>query len=170
MKIRPATLADITSLATIGKQTFTESFSEDNDDENMVEYLKNEFSKEKLSTQLANNNSAFHFAELDGEVIGYLKTNIGSAQNELKDNNSLEIERIYILKAYQGRRIGQSLFNKAVEIAKSKQLDFIWLGVWEKNNRAIKFYEKNGFERFDQHVFLLGNDRQIDLMMKLKLK
>jgi ribosomal protein S18 acetylase RimI-like enzyme len=61
------------------------------------------------------------------------------------------------------------LFQKAVEIAQSHQMDFIWLGVWEKNEKAIQFYLKNGFEVFDKHIFKLGVDLQTDLLMRLKL-
>ena len=81
--------------------------------------------------------------------------------------NSLEIERIYVLESFQGKKIGQILFNKAVEITKNLNLHTIWLGVWEKNISAINFYLKNGFEKFDQHIFRLGDDEQIDYMMRL---
>jgi ribosomal protein S18 acetylase RimI-like enzyme len=98
-----------------------------------------------------------------------LKINRGEAQTEKKEDNSLEIERIYVLEKFQGRRVGQMLFQKAVEIAKLNQKDYIWLGVWEKNEKAIQFYLKNGFEVFDKHIFKLGVDLQTDLLMRLKL-
>jgi diamine N-acetyltransferase len=85
------------------------------------------------------------------------------------NNNSLEIERIYVLQEFQGKKVGQMLFGKAVEIAKQKNADYIWLGVWEKNIKAIRFYEKNGFVPFGKHLFKLGDDEQTDIMMKLVL-
>jgi len=74
-----------------------------------------------------------------------------------------------VLKEYQGKKVGQLLFDKAIGIALQKNFDYVWLGVWEKNLRAIKFYLRNGFVEFDKHVFKLGNDEQTDTMMKLKL-
>jgi ribosomal protein S18 acetylase RimI-like enzyme len=98
-----------------------------------------------------------------------LKLNFAEAQTELKNNTSLEIERIYVLKEFHGQNMGQLLYNKALEIATKLSIKEIWLGVWEKNKRAISFYKKNGFIEFDTHIFKLGNDDQIDIMMKLTL-
>ena len=87
----------------------------------------------------------------------------------MQNENSLEIERIYVSKEYLGKQVGQLLLGKAIAIANDNKLDFVWLGVWEKNQRAIRFYEKNGFVVFDEHLFILGNDKQTDLLMKLIL-
>ena len=65
--------------------------------------------------------------------------------------------------------MGQLLFEKALAIAKQKKVDFIWLGVWEENHRALRFYTKNGFVAFDSHIFLMGDEAQTDIMMKLEL-
>ena len=127
------------------------------------------FSEDKLTTELEDQNAEFYFATLDNEVIGYLKLNFGASQTELKDDKALEIERIYVLQEFHGKKVGQILYNKAIEVAKDKKSDYVWLGVWEENPRAISFYKKNGFEEFDKHIFKLGNDEQTDIMMKLKL-
>jgi len=156
-------------LKKIGKQTFRETFSESNSEENMDKYLEEGFSNEKLTTELTDKNSEFHFASADNEIIGYLKVNFGDSQTELKDSNALEIERIYVLKEFHGKSIGQLLYDKAIEIARQKEAEYIWLGVWEENLRALSFYKKNGFVEFDKHVFKLGDDEQTDIMMKLKL-
>ena len=98
-----------------------------------------------------------------------LKINVGSAQTELKDDKALEIERIYVISKFQGKKIGQLLYDYALDLAMQGKYDYIWLGVWEENQKAIKFYTKNGFVEFDKHVFRLGNDEQTDIMMKLSL-
>lgn len=170
IRIRDAGLADIDKLQSIGRQTFFETFSAGNSAENMEQYLRDGFSIEKLLEELTNPMTKFYFAEEDNQVIGYLKVNMGTAQTELQDNNALEIERIYVLKAYHGKQVGQLLYEKAIEIARSMQVHYVWLGVWEENPRAIRFYEKNGFVAFDKHVFTLGEDEQTDIMMKLELK
>jgi ribosomal protein S18 acetylase RimI-like enzyme len=169
MKIRKVNLKDIEKLREIGKLTFAQTFSSSSNEENMTKYLKNGFSIRKLKTELTDINSEIYFAELDGKVIGYLKVNVGKSQTEIKIKNALEIERIYVLTEFHGKKIGQILYNKALELAKDKNVENIWLGVWEQNPRAIRFYEKNGFVTFDKHVFKLGNDEQTDLMMKLEL-
>lgn len=170
MEIRKASLNDIERLQEIGKLTFTETFSSANSEENLEKYLNTEFSNEKLTIELSDKYSAFYFVELENKIIGYLKVNFGQAQTEIKDDSSLEIERIYVLKEFHGKKVGQILYEKAVGLAKDNKLKYVWLGVWEENPRAIKFYEKNGFIAFDQHIFKLGNEEQTDILMKLELK
>jgi ribosomal protein S18 acetylase RimI-like enzyme len=160
----------IDQLQQIGRQTFSETFAESNSAENMAKYLEEAYSYEKLSAELNDPNSIFYFAMMGQDVIGYLKLNLGASQTEVKDNDALEIERIYVLKSFQGKKVGQILFDKAIQIAKEQNAEFVWLGVWEENKRAIQFYTKNGFVEFDQHVFVLGDDAQIDIMMKLQLR
>lgn len=135
----------------------------------MKKYLDEDFSLEKLTAEINNKNSEFYFAILDNNAMGYLKINFGPSQTELKDDKALEIERIYVLKEFHGKNIGQLLYDKAIQISRQKKADYIWLGVWEENPRAINFYKKNGFMEFDRHIFKLGNDEQTDIMMKLKL-
>ena len=81
-----------------------------------------------------------------------------------------KIERIYVLKEFHGKKVGQILYDTAFEMAKQRCADYLWLGVWEENPRAINFYKKNGFVEFDKHIFKLGNDEQTDIMMKLQLQ
>lgn len=169
IKIIKVELKDIDKLQKIGRQTFSETFSDRNTEENMIKYLDEGFSKEKLSAELNNKNSEFYFATIGENVIGYLKLNFGQSQTEFQDDKGLEIERIYVTNEFHGKKVGQMLYEKALEIAKLNYSDFVWLGVWEENPRAINFYKKNGFEEFDKHIFKLSNDEQTDIMMKLKL-
>ncbi len=169
IKITKVHLTEIQQLQILAKQTFFETFVEYNTAENMQTYLEEGFTLEKLTAELANPHSEFYFAKQDSEVIGYLKLNFGQAQTELHDPKSLEIERIYVLKAFQGKKVGQILYHQAMEIAKQAGVDYIWLGVWEENTNAIRFYQKNGFVAFDKHIFKLGDEAQTDIMMKLNL-
>ncbi len=169
LKISKVIPGDIPQLQAIGKQTFVETFAEHNTASDLQMYLDNNLSTEKLTNELSDPNSEFYFALLNHKVIGYLKINYGQAQTELKDRSSLEIERIYVLKEFHGKKVGQVLFEKAIAIARQANAEYVWLGVWEKNPRAIKFYLKNGFVQFDKHIFKLGNDEQTDIMMRLNL-
>ena len=170
IKIEQINHSHIAALQQIGRQTFSETFAESNSAENMSKYLEEAYSFEKLNEEINNPNSLFYFAMLDEKVIGYLKLNMGVSQTELQDKNAIEIERIYVLKDFHGKKVGQLLFDKAIKIAKEQQVAYVWLGVWEENKRALQFYTKNGFVEFDQHIFVLGDEAQTDIMMKLALK
>jgi ribosomal protein S18 acetylase RimI-like enzyme len=160
-------LSEVGQLQSLSRQTFSETFSSSNSKENMDKYLNENLSIEKLSEELKNDSSYFFFIKDKERNIGYLKLNMGPSQTELKDETALEIERIYVIKEYQGKKVGQELFEKAIQVAKEKKAQYIWLGVWEENHKAIQFYQKNGFEVFDKHVFRLGDEEQTDLMMRL---
>ncbi|WP_108804357.1 GNAT family N-acetyltransferase [Aquimarina sp. Aq107] len=161
---------DSRKLLEIGRQTFYDAFGPPhNTPENIDYYLNQSFTLEKITSEILNPESQFFFALHKGEIIGYFKLNTGKAQTELIKGESIEIERIYVVKEYQGKGIGQQLFDTIILIAKRQKKDFIWLGVWDENTDAIRFYERNGFETFDKHSFMLGTDKQTDIMMKLVL-
>jgi len=168
--IGKATAADLTTLQAIGRETFFETFAESNTEADMAQYLEHNFSLDALGSELANPDSEFFIAWLEGTAIGYLKVNRGTAQTEMQDDTTLEIERIYIKREYHGRQAGQILYEKALEVAMDYGKQAIWLGVWEHNPRAIKFYEKNGFKAFGKHIFKMGNDEQTDIIMKKLLQ
>ncbi|MBW3522303.1 GNAT family N-acetyltransferase [Chryseobacterium sp. NKUCC03_KSP] len=169
IEIKKVTLGDIEDLQKIGKQTFFETFAESNTPENMNKYLEDSFSVKKLSEEFSNEYSEFYFALSNGEVIGYMKLNTGGSQTEAQQKESSEIERIYVLQDYHGKKVGQLLYEKAIQIAMKRRSEYVWLGVWEKNTRAISFYKKNDFVEFDKHIFVLGDDAQTDIMMKKML-
>jgi len=169
IEIEKVTLANIEQLQCISRQTFIETFSEVNTESNLNKYLDESFNISRLTSEIQNLNSEFYFAVIDTKVVGYLKINYGDAQTELKNDKTLELERIYVLKEFHGKKVGQILFRKAFQIAEQRNVDFLWLGVWEKNHRALKFYMKNGFTTFDKHAFKLGDDVQTDIMMKLQI-
>ncbi|MBL7827998.1 MAG: GNAT family N-acetyltransferase [Saprospiraceae bacterium] len=169
IRIDLVTQGEMETLQQIGRQTFFETFSADNSEENMKKYLEEGFSLEKLTAEFEDNNTRLYFARIDRQVVGYLKLNFGAAQTELKDDTAVEIERIYVLKEFHGKQVGQALYEKAIQVAREAKAAYVWLGVWEKNERAIQFYRKNGFVEFGQHVFKLGDDEQLDLMMRLEL-
>ncbi len=166
LDIRKVLTNEVELLQQISKQTFMETYSTGNTVKNMNRYLEEEFSIENLASELNDENAAFYFARYDSKIVGYLKVNFGDSQTELHDKNTLEIQRIYVSKKFQGSGIGKSLYKKAIKIAQEKEVEFVWLGVWEENPKAIRFYEKVGFEAFDKHIFVLGDEEQTDIMMK----
>lgn len=166
MLIEKVSPSDLESLQEIARATFYETFSVFNSEEDMRHYLEHDFSAEKLLAQIDNPGSEFYFARIDHEIAGYLKVNTGDAQTERQPGNTFEIERIYVSSHFHGKQVGQLLCEKAIELALDKKADFIWLGVWENNPRAIRFYEKNGFVPFGKHLFRLGDDEQTDVLMR----
>ena len=168
IQIRKIDIDELNELQMIGRQTFHETFAEINTPEDMEKYLEESFHTDKLTNEIQNPNSEFYFATFENQVVGYLKLNFGQTQTEFQYSNSMEIERIYVLKEFHRKRVGQILLDKALLIAHQSKSEFVWLGVWENNERAINFYKKNGFVEFDKHVFKLGEDEQTDIIMKLK--
>ena len=169
LRIEKISAFNIDELQKISRDTFFQSFVTSTSEENMQHYLEHNFSKEQLTKEVENSHSEFYFAILESEVIGYLKINYSAAQTELKDDHTLEVERVYVRNNYYGKGVGQQLLDYARQIAKQKNMQSIWLGVWENNHRAISFYKKNGFVTFDTHVFMLGEEAQTDYMMRLDL-
>lgn len=169
IKIQKAGFGDLKTLQEISRRTFYETFADSNTQEDMQHYLTVNFSLDQLSVELSENDSQFFMAWDKDRVVGYLKVNSGPAQSDLKEDNSLEIERIYVLNPYHGKKVGQLLYTHALEVARPLGKLSIWLGVWEKNSRAIRFYEKNGFVTFGTHMFKMGEDEQIDLLMRKSL-
>ncbi len=164
--IHKAGIEDLETIQRIGRQTFSETFAESNTEEAMKTYLEESFSTEKVKSELNNPDSYFFIAWEEDNPVGYLKLNSGAAQTELQDDTSLEIERIYVKKSHHGQKVGQLLYDQALETAQNLNKSYLWLGVWEKNLRALQFYRKNGFEEFGSHTFRLGDEDQTDLMMK----
>jgi diamine N-acetyltransferase len=170
MEIIKATSDDVYKLQKISVKTFSDAFAKDNTPENLKSFLDFAYSINKLSQELFNPESEFYFAKTDGKIVGYIKLNFGAAQTEIADSNSVEVERIYVEQELHGAGVGKALLDKAIAIAQQRQADYIWLGVWEKNPKAIRFYEKNGFVTYGSHKFMIGEDNQTDILMKLQLK
>jgi len=167
--IRKATISDLEIIQEISVQTFTETFADVNSAENMENYVRDNFNSAQVASEINNPESVFYLATLENETIGYLKLNFGDAQTEMVNKQAMEIHRIYVSKAFLGKKIGQLLLDEAIKIARQSGADFLWLGVWEENHRALQFYSKNGFVEFDKHIFTLGNEIQTDLLMRLEI-
>ena len=160
---------DIKKLQTIAKQTFTETFGSQNTAEDLAKFLNEEYDFNKLKSEVTDPESFYYFCYFNDELAGYLKLNIGSAQTESDYPESLEIQRIYVLQKYQGQKIGLSMMQHAIAVAKKIKKSQVWLGVWEKNLKAQAFYRKSGFEKVGSHDFVLGDDIQNDYILVKEL-
>lgn len=165
INIKKCNIKDLPKLLEISYETFNETFKNQNSPENIKAYLERAFNLKQLEKELSNISSQFFFVYLNNEVAGYLKININDAQSEEMSDESLEIERIYIKRKFQKHGLGMYLLNKTIEIAMEFNKKKIWLGVWEKNENAIAFYEKMGFVQTGSHSFYMGNEEQVDFIM-----
>lgn len=163
---KPVTTNNLDELLELSKTTFRDAFEHLNNPDDFKNYFTSAFTIEKLRAELKNPDSAFYFAQVDGKNAGYIKLNYASAQTEFKDNDAVEVERIYVLASHQGKQIGKQLIAFAIERAMTQKLRYIWLGVWEHNLNAIRFYEREGFAQFSSHQFVLGKDVQTDILMR----
>ncbi|WP_238882524.1 GNAT family N-acetyltransferase [Clostridium sp. YIM B02551] len=169
LRIKECNLDDIEKVKYISEKTFYETFSNENTKEDMDNYLKENFSYEQLESEIKNNSSRFYIVQNSEEVVAYMKLNFDKSQTETGHPNTIEVQRIYVLQDYKSKKIGKRLMQKAIEVGIENNINYIWLGVWEHNLNAIRFYEKLGLEKFDTHIFKLGDDEQTDNLMKLIL-
>ncbi len=167
--IREATKEDGVLIADISRQTFYATFAADNTKEDMEKFMREQFTRGKLILEVGRPGNYFFIAHLNNEVAGYLKLREGKDPETLNNQPSLEIARLYAMPNMIGKGVGKLLMQKSIDVAKEKNKEIVWLGVWEKNQRAIDFYQKWGFEKFDVQDFLLGDDVQKDWLMKKKL-
>ena len=167
--IKKVTEDDLSILKEISIKTFTETFAKDNTPEDTQKYIETNFTDEKILSEIKNEGSYFFIAFLDEKPVAYLKLNVGKAQTEEQGDDSMEIQRIYVLSEFKGKRIGSKLMEKAEDEAKKMKVKRIWLGVWEHNDAALAFYDKKGYKRFSEHIFMFGNDPQTDYLLEKKI-
>jgi ribosomal protein S18 acetylase RimI-like enzyme len=167
--IKIADKTEATLIAELSQQTFYDSFAMFNTKENMDKFMNEQFTKEALMAEVGAPGNIFLLAYFAGEALGYACMRKSENPQELGDISAIEIARIYAVQKAIGKGVGRLLIERCIEIAKEKNEKVIWLGVWEHNPRAIAFYLKWGFEKFGEHPFMLGDDRQTDWMMKKNL-
>lgn len=164
--IRQAKCSDLTALVEMARKSFLQAFTSGNKIENVLSYLEEAFTLEQFTEEYDHAASTFFVAEIEGEIVGYTKVNMIPAQTDVHDPESLEIARLYVLEEYLGHGLGLGLLNYAFAFAKQEKKKFLWLGVWEKNARAIRFYQKHGLQKFGEHPFPFGDEIQTDWLMR----
>lgn len=157
--------ADLATLREISIRSFRQAFESDNAQKDMDAYIAESMSEQRLSAEIRNEESIFMFAYCGEKLAGYLKVNFGAAQTEKLTGINMEIERIYVLAEFQRSGVGQVMLDKALHLAIAAGVHNVWLGVWERNAKAIAFYTRNCFSVCGSHSFRLGDDVQTDLLM-----
>ncbi len=179
MTLRPVQAHELTTLLQLAKTTFIHTYEHLNNPDDFKAYLEDNFILQRLQNEFYTEGVAFYFLETT-EIVGYIKLIFKKSPLEsdepilyesdinFVEKMGVEIERIYVLEAFKGIGAGRFMIEKTVEIAQTLGLDYIWLGVWAENEKAIRFYEKMGFTIFGEHIFRIGSDNQLDrLMLKM---
>jgi ribosomal protein S18 acetylase RimI-like enzyme len=169
IRILTANHAHAELLSNLGAETFYEWFTEGNNPEDVQQYVREAFSLSQIKRELDEPGTVFMLAQEGDQVAGYMKLRI-SDEVSFPGKRCLELHRLYITRGFIRKKVGSIFMEQAIGYAQANGFDILWLGVWEKNERALAFYKKWGFEQFSAHTFMLGNDAQTDLMMKLEVK
>ena len=171
LTIRQATIDDAKVLTDLAYTTFWDAFAHHpkNAPDDLNHYMRQAFNVEQIATELADEKNIFLIAEIGDEPAGYSKIIIDNIEPGITAERPIELSRLYSHQKHLGRGVGQSLMEACFERARAEGRDVMWLGVWEYNPRAQRFYEKNGFRVVGSHVFQLGEDPQTDLLMQREL-
>lgn len=166
LTIRRANGEDVELLAELGRRTFSDTFAVDNNPEDMSDYLASAFSREQQAAELADPDSLFLIAESERKAVGYAMLRSGNVLEEVTGAKPIELVRLYVSRESLGSGVGAALMQACISEAKQGGYETVWLGVWEHNHRAQKFYRSWNFQEIGTHVFQLGNDPQTDLLMQ----
>ena len=168
-ELRKADLSDLPELLALARTSFVQAFTAGNKPENVQAYLAEAFTEDKLTQEIQETASTFIVASLAGKLVGYTKLNLSAAQADVQDTASVEVARLYTLEEVWGTGLGQVLLDAAIAFGRQEGKTWLWLGVWEHNARAIRFYEKNGLCIFGSHPFPFGDEIQTDWLMRVDL-
>jgi ribosomal protein S18 acetylase RimI-like enzyme len=165
VRIRSATTLDAQLIADLGARTFRDTFGPDNTEADMADYLASAFGPAIQARELEDAHTSFLIAQADGSTAGYARLRFGDSPTSVGGRRPVEIVRFYVDGPWIGHGVGAVLMGASLDLAKDRGCDVVWLDVWERNPRAIAFYEKWGFVVVGSQPFLLGDDVQNDLLM-----
>ena len=164
INIRRIVAADVPVLAGIARKTFYDTFTGTCSEKDMQGFLAEYYSEERLGREVAIADNYFYFAEIDGKPAGYLQFMEDYSGFPLMQKwKALELKRIYVLQEFHGQGLAARMMDFVMEHARAGQYEVVWLGVWEHNDRAQKFYKKYGFvDSGYTHDFPIGDTPQTD--------
>lgn len=169
IELKSCTANDVEELQKLARAAFHQTFAAQNPAKDMQHYLEHDYSLPVLTDELKDPNALVLFLYYDGKLAGYTKLNVGSAQTEPMGDDTLEVQRIYLLKDFHRLGLGTKMIKYAIKVAQNKHKHAIWLGVWDQNERAKKFYQAMGFKPVGTHKFKLGRQIQRHFVMKMTL-
>lgn len=168
--IRPTLAGDIPELQRLAIKTQVETFGAYNTEANMKAYLDQAYNLAALHDELDEPGSRNYLAFVNGRLAGFMRLRRTDEVAHLLGDNTIELQRLYVDKAFQNKGVGAALMKEALAQATAGNFEWIWLGVWERNYNAQEFYAKWGFERFSEHIFQMGDDPQTDWLLRKAIR
>jgi ribosomal protein S18 acetylase RimI-like enzyme len=162
-------ITDAALLRDFAEHTFRAAYEDKNNADDFQDYCEKAFTLQQVESEISHPQSAFWFVRIDNDLVAYLKLNFGHHQPQLQSDRTVQVERIYVAPAFQGRKIGEKALSFAREQALSAGAEWLWLSVWQANPPAVRFYERCGYEIFGVETFVVGKDEQLDWLMKLEV-
>jgi ribosomal protein S18 acetylase RimI-like enzyme len=167
--IREATIVDLPKLRNLAISVFTITFEKANNPDDFKAFMDEAYSEAQMRKELAEPGAVYLIAEDGDQFAGYARVRENNEVDQYLGPNHLELQRLYADIPWQGKGVAKALMDACEKIARDRGKDWIWLGVWEHNPKAQHYYTKHGYERFSEHSFMLGNDKQTDWLMKKKI-
>jgi GNAT superfamily N-acetyltransferase len=167
--IRTATAADAAAVADLARRTFYDTFAATNDPTDMALHLANAYSVEKQTLEIADRDMTTLLVEEGGDAIAYAQIRTDHVPECVTGADPIELWRFYVDRGWHGRGVAQTLMAEVKTVARQRGAKTLWLGVWERNDRARAFYAKCGFADAGEHIFLFGTDPQTDRVMVTNL-
>lgn len=163
--IRLAAPADAAAVAELARRTFFDTFAASNDPADMALYLEQSYGVDQQTREINDRDITTLVVEVDGQAVAYAQLRSGDVPECVTGPAPVELWRFYVDRAWHGRGIAQAMMHRVKEVARDRGARTLWLGVWERNDRARAFYAKCGFTDAGDHIFLFGTDPQTDLVM-----
>lgn len=170
LKIRQADAADDKLISTLGAVTFYEAYFEQDDAGDLAHYIHESFNPEKIAAELADSNATFFIVYRNDRAVGYAKMREGSKYECVTSENAVELQRIYIVERVFGTGVGEHLLKFCLDKARRRGFDTLFLGVWQENKRAVRFYEKHGFRTAGTITFPYGETVGTNWVMEIDLR
>ena len=158
-------MSDADVLTHFAKRTFRETYEPLNRPEDFKQYMADNFSVEQQTKKLSDPGVNTFLCEIEDNLAGYGELWSSPPPDCIVAEKLLEIRRLYVDKPWQGKSVASRLMQAMLDDARSRQVNGVWLGVWEHSPRAQAFYKKSGFVKVGQHVFRLGSAMQTDYIL-----
>lgn len=168
--IRHATMYDAAAVAALGRRTFCDTFAADNTPEDLAMFLDATYGESVQREELTSPHLTYLLAEHDQALVGFALLRRGKATPQVTDPTAIELQRLYVDLPWHGTGLARALMAECFRVARESGAGAMWLGVWERNARALRFYAAQGFVAIGQQVFTVGSDPQTDTVMLRRLR
>lgn len=169
ISIRAATIADAVLISVLASTTFYEAYFTQDESQNLANYISESFEVEGIRAEISDPDSTFFLIFLDEKAVGYTKLISNSRLGCISHPKAIELKRIYLVERVWRTGIGKTLLEHCIKEARSRGFDVIWLGVWEENLRAQRFYAKFGFSEVGTITFPYGDVDGTNLVLQLEI-